>query len=485
MKREHWGSQLSFVMAAAGSAIGLGNIWKFPYLTGKSGGGAFLVLYVLCLVLVGLPLMLVELAIGRASQRNVVGAFRALAPKTPWYLVGFIGLFAGFLILSFYSVVAGWSLEFLYQTAAGTYWFDTPGLTDAARTDHIKSLFGTFIGDYHRPIMWHLVFMALCVGVVAGGVKDGIEFWSKLLMPLLFVLILILIVRVYFLDGSGGGYAFLFSVDWKAVLSAEVVLAAMGQAFFSLSIGMGAMITYGSYLSGQDSLPRSALYVVIADTAVALMAGLAIFPAVFAFEIDPSAGPGLVFSTLPIVFTKMAGGRLFGVLFFASLLIAALTSAISLLEVVVAYFTEEYGWKRIKTTLVMAVVIAVVGIPSALSFVTPSDVCPLGMAGFKIPFPGTGPMPFFDLVEHISSNLCLPLGGLLMCLFTAWVWGRAAVLRAVADGEPGFVAHPLAGAWFFLVRWVSPFIVALVFAYSFKMLSFTADGSLVFFQGWF
>ena len=483
MKREHWGSQLAFVLAAAGSAVGLGNIWKFPYLAGKNGGGAFLLLYVICLIIVGLPLMLVEILIGRTAQKNVVSSFREIKPGSPWFLVGFIGLLAGFLILSFYSVVAGWSLEFLYQTAAGTYWFDGT-ISEQVRTDKVAAIFGNFISDYHRPLMWHCVFMTLCIVVVACGVKNGIEFWSKILMPMLFGLVLILIARVYFLEGSGGGYAFLFSVNWEAIWNPKVVLDAMGQAFFSLSLGMGAMITYGSYLDPERSLPRSALFVVIADTAVALLAGLAIFPAVFAFKLAPSAGPGLVFSTLPIVFTKMAGGRIFGTLFFASLLIAALTSAISLLEVVVAYFNEEYKMGRVKTTVVLAIIIGLFGIPSALSFVTPSEACPLGMAQMKIPFPG-GAKNFFDLVDHLASNLCLPLGGLLMCIFVGWSWGKDKVMKATSQGAEWFATHPLGTIWFNLVRFVAPLIVTLVFIYSFKIISFTNEGTLVFFQGWF
>lgn len=476
MAREHWGSRLTFVLAAAGSAVGLGNIWKFPYLAGKNGGGAFLVLYLACLALVGIPLMLCELVVGRSAQRNVVGAFRNLAPGTRWYLVGFMGLAAGFLILSFYSVVAGWSLEYLYQTVAGTYFGH-----DAAQ---IQEGFSAFIADYHRPLLWHFVFMGLTLAVVAGGVKDGIEFWSKILMPVLFVLILVVIVTAASLPGAWGGYTFLFSVDWSRIMSARVVLEAMGQAFFSLSLGMGAMITYGSYLGRDESLPRSALWVVAADTAVAVMAGLAIFPAVFAFGLEPAQGPGLVFCTLPTIFTQMAWGRVVGSVFFVSLVIAALTSAISLLEVVVAYFVEEYGWSRLRTTVGAAAVIAVLGVPSALSFCPATGACPLGIKALAIPFPG-GTFSFFDLVDHVASNLLLPLGGLFICLFVGWSWGTRRALGEAGAGEPGFDTGRAGRSWLFLVRFVAPLVVTLVFLYSFKVIGFDEAGGLVFFRGWF
>lgn len=441
--------------------------------------------------------MLGELLIGRASQKSAVSAFKTLAPGKKWYIVGFMGVIAGFLILSFYSVVAGWSLEFLYQSVTGNLWelgvsdggatveaaASTVSHMDTDRVAAVSGYFGKFISDYHVPIQWHFVFMALCIGVVACGVKDGIEFWSKLLMPLLFILIILLIVRVYFLEGSGAGYEFLFSVDWKAIWSAEVVLAALGQAFFSLSIGMGAMITYGSYLSDKESLPKCALFVMLADSVVAILAGLAIFPAVFAFGLQPSSGPGLVFSTLPVVFVEMTGGRIFAVLFFASLLIAALTSAISLLEVVVAYFIDEFDFPRLKTTIAVAFVIALLGIPSALSFVDSGSICPMGLKGWKIGFPG-GPFTFFDLVDHIASNLLLPLGGLFMCLFIGWSWGKEKVFKALCTGANGFENDPKAHLWFFLMKYVSPVVVGIVFVYSFKIISFS-DGVLVFFKDWF
>jgi len=475
MKREHWGSRMAFVLAAAGSAVGLGNIWKFPYLCGKNGGGAFILMYLLCVIVVGLPIMLAELVIGRTSQRDVVGSFKALAPRSAWVVIGVMGLAAGFIILSFYSVVAGWSLEYLYQTIAGSYWGLTP--------TQISARFGSFIQDYHWPLIWHFVFMGLCIGVVASGVKDGIERWSKILMPTLFALLLMVVVKVATLPGAGAGYRFLFTVDWSKVLHPEIVLQALGQAFFSLSLGMGAMITYGSYLSKEERLPVSAGWVVLADTSVALLAGLAIFPAVFAFGQEPTAGPGLVFCILPSVFAQMAAGRFFGSLFFFALLIAALTSAISLLEVVVAYFVDEKGWSRVRTTIAMAVVIAILGIPAALSCAPASDACPLGLADFKIWVPG-GRFNCMDFAEHVASNLLLPLGGLLMCIFVGWSWGERKAVAAVSDGASWFSQHWLARVWIFLLRYVSPILVAGILAYSLKIVSFV-DGRLSFFHNWF
>ncbi|MCK5767912.1 MAG: sodium-dependent transporter, partial [Candidatus Atribacteria bacterium] len=330
-KRETWGSSLGFVLAAAGSAIGLGNIWKFPYITGMYGGAAFVIVYLLFVVLVCIPVMSSELLIGRLTSKNPVGAFKELVPKSSWWLVGAMGILAGFIILSFYSVIGGWAISYIFKS--GAYM--------ASGGENAGSIFGGFITSPIAPLVWHGIFMAICIGIVMAGVEKGIEKYSKILMPALVILMLILIIRSVTLPGSTAGLSFYLNPDFSK-LSAEGILAALGQAFFSLSLGMGCMITYGSYLKKDSNIPTDSYWISGADTVIALLAGLMIFPAVFAFGLEPGAGPGLTFITVPAVFASMGAiGHLFGILFFVLLTFAAVTSAISLLEVVCAYFIDE------------------------------------------------------------------------------------------------------------------------------------------------
>jgi len=439
--REKWGSRLGFVMAAAGSAVGLGNIWSFPYKAGENGGAAFLLLYLACVILVGLPVMLTELIIGRRSEKNPVGAYALLKPGTPWFLVGGVGVAAGFIILSYYSVVAGWVLGYFIESLGGT-------MARLENAEALSAYFDAFAANPWKAVGYHFAFMALCVLIVIQGVKGGIERWSKILMPVLFLLLITLVLRGLTLPGSMGGVRFLFAPDWSK-LNAETFMAALGQACFTLSIGMGAMITYGSYMSRRDNLTTASLQVSVMDTMIAVMAGMAIFPAVFAIGLQPGEGPGLLFKTLPSVFNQMPGGAVFASLFFFLVVIAAITSGISLMEVVTAYMVDERGMSRRKAAVIFGGVIFVLGIPSALSS---------GASPFFTDFLGSG-QSFFDWAFHISADYMLPVGALLCCVFIGWAVGSRTAVAEVRDGNPAFTTAPI---WSFLVRWLSPFLVAQI-----------------------
>lgn len=442
-ERGQWQTRMGFIAAAAGSAIGLGNIWRFPYITGKFGGGAFVLIYILLLIFVGYPVMNSELLLGRKTNRNPVGAFRTLAPGTPWVLVGYMGVLAGFIILSYYSVVAGWALSYVFKSGA----YMAVGAEHA--NIFVSSITSTFGG-----IFWHTIFMILCIAIVAGGIQNGIERWSKILMPVLLVLLLILIIRSVTLPGAGAGLAFYLRPDFSK-FSGEGFLAALGQVFFTLSLGMGCMITYGSYLKKDEDIPLNAKYVVGADTLIALLAGFVIFPAVFAFGLEPAAGPGLTFITIPAVFAKMgAAGHIFGIIFFALLTIAALTSAISLLEVVAAYFIDEIKWDRKKATIGMGIAIWLLGILPSLGYSSLSNV--------KL----IKGMDILDSFDFVANNMLLPLGGLLTALFIGWYWGTDKALEEVNRGA----GTKIGSSYSFLIKYVVPIAIFIVFLNSVGLL---------------
>jgi NSS family neurotransmitter:Na+ symporter len=434
--REQWGSRLGFVLAAAGSAVGLGNIWKFPYMAGQNGGGAFLIIYLALVFTIGLSVMLAEFAVGRAAQRNAIGAFAVLKGKM-WPVVGFMGVLAAFVILSFYSVVAGWTIAYIVKMGAGTL---------AGDADALGAAFGEFIGSPVEPILYHALFMGLTIAVVLGGVDDGIERACKVLIPLLFILLIVLIVRAVTLPGAEKGLEFFLSPDFSKV-TADTFNGALSQAFFSLSIGMSAMITYGSYLNKKENLGKSALMVTSLDSSVAVLAGLLILPAVFAFGFDPAAGPGLTFITLPAVFAQMPGGTFFGIMFFALLTIAALTSAVSLLQPIVSYFSDEKGWSPKVAAIVFGVIIFALGIPSSLSLGVWSDFHIIGEKGF------------LDSMDYMASNILLPVGGILISLFVGWSVAGKMSAEVTNEGEKPF---PLLGAWLFICRFVAPVAVAWI-----------------------
>ncbi|MBN1366019.1 MAG: sodium-dependent transporter [Syntrophaceae bacterium] len=432
--REHWASRVGFILAAAGSAVGLGNIWRFPYMTGEHGGAAFIVIYLLAVFLLGYPLMVNETLIGRASQRDPVGAFKFLSPGRSWWLVGALGVFTGFVILSYYVVVAGWSIAYIYKVFIAV---STPGINHEA-------VFKSLITSVWEPIIWAAVFMILTISIISAGVVKGIQRWSLILMPILFIIILILIIRSNTLPGASDGLFYYIKPDFSHV-SGRTFLAALSQAFFSLSLGMGVFITYGSYLKDHDEIPGSNGWIITLDTLVALMAGFAIFPAVFALGFKPAAGPGLVFITLPAVFAQMPLGIFFGVLFFILLAIAALTSAISLLEVVTAWLMDEKGWSRKKASILMGIIIFIAGIPAALGYSI--------FNGFS--FPGLG-TDILDTYDWFANCLFLPVGGLLAAIFTGYVWGTK---QAIDEANKGKTGLAIGKFWSFLIRYIIPLLI--------------------------
>jgi NSS family neurotransmitter:Na+ symporter len=439
LQRDSFGSKFGVIAAAAGSAIGLGNIWKFPYITGVYGGAAFIIVYLICIFAIGFPVMLSEFLIGRRAQANAIGAFKKEAPGTPWFLTGWAGIAAAFMVLSFYGVVAGWTLEYIMKAATQSFSGKSPA--------EIGGLFGGFISSIGRPIFWQIIFMAATGWIVIAGVKDGIEKYSKILMPMLLVIIVILDIRAITLPGSAAGLAFLFKPDWSKI-SSEGILVALGHAFFSLSLGMGTMITYGSYIGKKENLGETAVQVTIADTLIALLAGVAIFPAVFAFGIEPNVGPGLVFVTLPNVFQQMPGGSIFAILFFLLLAVAALTSSISILEVVVAYFVEDLKLNRRKATILATVAITIIGIPCSLSMGPMSEVLFFGKN-------------FFDLMDWTSANILLPLSGLFITAFVGWYWGMDKTRKELTN--EGTLSVPYLSLFMFLARFIAPAAIAIVF----------------------
>ena len=446
--RDSFATSFGVVAAAAGSAIGLGNIWKFPYITGMNGGSAFIIVYLACIAVIGFPVMLSEFMIGRKAEKNAIGSFKKLSPGTPWFLTGWMGFLAAFMILSFYGVVAGWSLNYVFQSITGSL----SGLDPKQMGD----FFGGFITGTISPIIWQTIFMALTGYIVYAGIKNGIEKWSKILMPLLLLLIIVLDVRALTLPGAGAGVEFLFKPDFSA-LTASGVLVALGHAFFSLSLGMGTMITYGSYISKKENLGKTAMQVTIADTVIALLAGLAIFPAVFAFGIEPGAGPSLVFITIPNIFNMMPGGMIWSTLFFILLSLAALTSAISILEVVVAYLVEEAKMSRHKGTVIATVAITIIGFFASLSMGPMSDFLIFGKN-------------FFDVLDWTSANVLLPLGGLFITLYVGWVWGPKTTLTELSNN--GELSISYLGVLMFLCRFLAPLAIAIVFLNGIGVLKF-------------
>ncbi|MCH7723784.1 MAG: sodium-dependent transporter [Bacteroidetes bacterium] len=450
-KREHWGSKTGFILAAAGSAIGLGNIWKFPYIAGENGGASFIIVYLICITVIGLPVLIAEILIGRTTQRDPVGAFRKLSNSKFWASVGGMGIVGGFLILSFYAVIAGWALGYIVESVKGSFYNFTEPTSSA---DYFNSL----VGDVFWNLGYFILFMLITAVIVWAGIRKGIERGSKIMMPILFILLIILMIRGLTLDGAENGMKFLWEPDWSKI-GPQSVLIALGHSFFTLSLGMGAMLTYGSYMSKKTSVPNSALQIVFLDTFIALIAGIAIFTSVFAVGLDPAAGPGLIFHTLPSVFIKMPGGYIFSILFFVLLTIAALTSAISLLQVVVSYFVDERGWQRHKAVIVLTLVISILGIPSALSFNV--------LADFKI-----FGLNFFAFVDFIASNILLPLGGLLISIFVAWVWGFDKALVNLREGaEKLFDNSPwVINSWKIFLRYFAPVLIFFVLLHSIGIL---------------
>ncbi|WP_102866772.1 sodium-dependent transporter [Pseudovibrio exalbescens] len=438
MQREHWGSRFGFIMAAAGSAVGLGNIWKFPYLAGSEGGGAFLIIYLAMVATIGFSAMIAEISIGRHAQLDPIGAFRKTAGGG-WTLFGVLAILTPFVILSFYSVVGGWTIAYIVksvQLMAGT-------VSEAGHADQ----FGQLVSSPAEPIVYHAIFMGLTMLIVLKGITGGIEQASKVLMPVLFVLLLVLVGRALTLPGAMKGVEFLLAPDFSKV-NGSMISAALGQAFFSLSLGMGALITYGSYVNPDANIRSSAGWILSLDTLVAVLAGLIIMPAVFAFGMDPGAGPGLTFITLPAVFEAMPAGAFFQTIFFVMLTIAAITSSISLLNIPVAWLCDEKGMSRSTATITVGVVTFALGVPSSLAMGVWGDVHFFGMN-------------FFDLLSYLTDTYALPLGGIGSCLVAGWVAYDKMSLEVTNNGSAPFA---LLTVWKWICRVVAPLAILWIMA---------------------
>ncbi|ANG61886.1 symporter [Marinobacterium aestuarii] len=436
--RTQWSTRLAFILAATGSAVGLGNIWKFPYITGENGGGAFVLLYLGCIALIGIPLLMAEVLIGRRGKQSPPDAMRALALEAGvsprWQLVGWVGVMTGFVLLSFYLVVAGWAVAYIFNAGSGVF--------TGASSDDIGALFNSLVSDPVASTLWGTLVLAVTAAIVIKGVKQGLERAVTIMMPGL-LLILLLLVGYSMTTGSfGQGFAFMFNPDFSK-LTGTSVLVALGHAFFSLSLAGGGMMTYGSYLPKQVSLGRTILTIGLLDTLVALIAGLAIFPIVFANGLEPGAGPGLIFVTLPLAFGQLPLGQLVGVLFFVMLSFAALTSAISLLEPAVSWLTEKRGLSRLRAGLMTAAGIWLLSLGSVFSFNLWQEHRLYGKT-------------FFDVLDYLTSGWIMPLSGLAMAIFTGWVMTRAATGEEVGTG----LGYSL---WRWLIRYVVPVGIVAIF----------------------
>jgi len=442
-KREGFSSGLAVFFATLGSAVGLGNIWKFPYLTGEYGGGAFLLVYLLCILFVGLPIMFGEFYIGRKTRKNAIGALKQLKPDSAWKHIGAMGVAASYLIMFFYSCVAGWVYFYLFKAIKG----DFSGIT----METAKSQFGDAIIGPLSPILWQIIVMTVVAAILAAGVKQGIEKMTKTLMPLLFVLIIICDIRALTLPGAGEGLTFLFQVDFTK-LSAAAILTALGLAFFKLSLGVGSMMTYSSYFTEDNNLFATGAKVALSDTVVSLLAGIAIFPTVFSFGMEPGAGPGLLFMTIPLVFSQMPLGNILLVAFFFLTSIAATTAMLSLVEVPVAYFSEEWGMSRKKAAIGSAVGIAMIGILATLS-VDKNSI----LGGYTFLDRG-----FFDWFDYISSNILLPINGLLISLLIGYCIKRED-LEMEFSNQGVLNIKVIMPLFYFIIRYVSPLLLIVVF----------------------
>ncbi len=432
-----------FILAAAGSAVGLGNIWRFPFIAGDNGGGAFILVYLVCIFLIGIPIMMAEVLMGREVRASPINTLRRLVETSKaspaWVLIGWMGVLAGFFILSFYAVIAGWAMNYVVVSAQGTF--------EGATSDTAVATFDSLLASPLQLIFWQTLFLVITVWFIARGVSKGLELAIRVFMPLLFILLMVLLGYSVTTGGFGQAAEFMFRFDWERMTVAGV-LAAMGQAFFTLSLGMGAIMAYGAYVPAQASVPGTVTIIALLDTVVAIAAGLVIFSVVFANGLEPSQGPGLMFITVPLAFGHMPFGTLFGSVFFVLVSFAALTSAISLLEPALAYLVEEYNAVRSRVSISLGVMTWILGLGTVFSFNLWSEAHLVGER------------TFFDLVDFITNNIMLPLGGLLMGLFVGWV-----VPRKLVESQLGMTRALLEG-WLIAVRFVAPAGVMAIFLYT-------------------
>ena len=450
-KRANFGSKLGVILASAGSAVGLGNIWRFPYETGENGGAAFIIIYLGCVLLIGIPIMVAEFLIGRRSRSNTAGAYQRLAPGTPWKWVGRMGVLAGFLILSYYTVVAGWTLEFIYEAATNSF--------AGKSAEGFIASFDSFVANPWRPLIWLIVFMLMTHYIIVKGVEKGIEKSAKIMMPALFILLIILAICSISLPGSSAGINFLFKPDFSQVNS-KAFLSAMGQAFFSLSLGMGCLCTYASYFKNDTPLPKVALNVATIDTLVAILAGVIIFPAAFSVGIKPDAGPSLLFITLPNVFQQAFGSIpllaiSLSIMFYVLLAVAALTSTISLHEVVTAYLHEEFKMTRKKAACIVTTSCIVLGVFCSLSLGVGKEYTLFGMT-------------LFDLFDYVTAKLMMPIGGFLIAIFTGWYLDKKIVWEEITN--QGKLKPIVFKTLVFLLKYFSPIAILLIFIHELGLL---------------
>ena len=438
-KRDSFASSFGVLVAMAGSAVGLGNLWRFPYLVGTNGGAAFIIIYLAIVLVLALPIMYAEFVVGRRAQSNVYGAFKKLAPGSKWGIIGILAIVCCILIVSFYSVVGGWTIDYMVKSVSGAF---------SAGADGFDSLFEQTVTSSLRPLFFMLLFVGVSAAVLLAGVKDGIEKYSKVLMPLLFLMVVVIAVRSVTLPGSAGGMEFLFKPDFSKV-TANTFLDALGQAFFSLSVGFGIIFTYASYVSKSENVVKMSAQTAIADTLFAILAGVAIMPAVFAFGISPGQGPGLVFVTLPYVFAQLPLGSVLAAIFFFVLFVAAMTSAISLLEVAVAYVIEEFKISRKASVLLVVGIVLFLGVFCSLSQGVLGDVKILGNN-------------IFDLFDKTTANILIPVGALLIVLFAGWKMKREDFIDEITSGGKHKLNPLYLKVVIFSVRYLAPVVIAVI-----------------------
>ena len=447
-ERVTFGSKIGVILATVGCAVGLGSIWRFPYMVGENGGGAFLLVFLLCTAFLGLPIMITEFFIGRHSRSNAAGAFKKLAPGTQWKWIGYNGVLAAFLILGFYSVVSGWTLEYIWQALSGSL--------DGKTTEEFTTDFRSFSSSVVRPIVWTVVFVALTHFIIASGVEKGIERASKVMMPALFFILIALCIRSVTLPGMEEGLAFFLEPDFSKITS-SVVLSAMGQTFFSMSIGMGCLITYSSYFGKETNLQATAFQVIVLNTLVAVLAGIMVFPAVFSFGIEPTAGPELVFITLPNIFEQLPFGSLWSLVFFVLLALAALTSTISLHEVATAYIHEEYHLTRNQAAWITSIGVCILGAIASLSFGVLKEYT-------------IGGLIIFDALDYLTAKIMMPLGGMFICIFVGTRIEKRILKEELTNH--GTIPFYFFQTYAFVVKYIAPIAIGLIFLNELGAFSF-------------
>ncbi len=435
--REQWQSRGGFILAMIGAAVGLGNIWRFSYVAGENGGAAFILVYLVCVFLIGAPIVIAEIAIGRHTQGDAILSFRAVAPERVWVLAGVLGILGSTLVMAFYFVIAGWAFKYFFGAVTGALW--------RLAGEEYGGYFEDFIAEAWEPVAWQFLVMILAVLVVSRGVQGGIERFTRVLMPLLATIVVGLAVFSVAQEGSAEGLRFLFAPDWALLKTADIYLAALGQAFFSLSIGMAVYLTYGSYLAGHHRIPGAAAMVIAGDTFIAIAAGVAIFPAVFAFGLDPASGPRLVFITLPQIFLAMPAGALIGAVFFFLLGASALSASVSGIEVPASYVMRRFRLRRPAASLAVGLTIFALGVPASLGYGLWNEV-------------RWEDRLILESLDYVVSNVVLPSSGLLTALFVGWRWDKAIALK-----ESDFGDTALGHAWLWLLRLAAPLFIALIF----------------------